>query len=165
MKLYHFTSARHLYGIRLYGLTVGDVPTDIKRHKGRIGVWLTDDDKPGGHGLEGSAADKTRFRLKVNVPEQPLLVRWIDWAAHNVTAETIRVLHATARGFAHWYIYFGVITRAQIEKCVDMQSGTVVEHWGAEQSGLDMEPVPPWRRHAWHKKLLKAVRRELTLGR
>ena len=39
MKLYHFTSARHLYGIGLYGLTVGDVPTDIKRERGRIGVW------------------------------------------------------------------------------------------------------------------------------
>jgi hypothetical protein len=165
MKLYHFTSARNLYGIGLYGLTVGDVPTDIKRERGRIGVWLTANDAPDGHGLDGGAADKSRFRLTVNVPEHPLLVPWVDWATHNATPETVRALHATATSFATWYIYFGVVPRAQIEECVDMQSGLVVEDWGAKRSEQDMEPVPPWRRHAWHKKLLKAVRRELTLGR
>jgi hypothetical protein len=65
MRLYHFTSVRHLYGIALHGLTVGDVPTDIAKCKGTCGVWLTSDPSPGGNGLEGSAADKSRFRLTV----------------------------------------------------------------------------------------------------
>ena len=37
-----------------------------------------------------------------------------------------------------------------------------IEDWGAEKSELDTEPVPAWRRHAWHKKLLKTVRRALA---
>ncbi len=37
MLLYHFTSLYHLRGISQYGLTVGDIPTDIDRFKGRIG--------------------------------------------------------------------------------------------------------------------------------
>jgi hypothetical protein len=68
-------------------------------------------------------------------------------------------LHKTATSFATWYIYFGVIAPAQIVECIDMQRGMVVEDWGAEKSELDEEPVPVWRRHVWHKKLLKAVRR------
>jgi hypothetical protein len=78
MKLYHFTSDRHLRGIALHGLTVGDVPTDLAAFKGRCGVWLTSDTTTRGHGLEGSAADKSRFRLTVEVPDNGLLVKWTD---------------------------------------------------------------------------------------
>ena len=31
--LYHYTSARHLRGIRQFGLTVGDVPTSLARNR------------------------------------------------------------------------------------------------------------------------------------
>ena len=71
--------------------------------------------------------------------------RWVDWATDNAS------------------IYFGVVPRAQIEECVDMQSGLIVEDCGANRSEQDTEPVPPWRRHAWHKKLLKEVRRTRDL--
>jgi hypothetical protein len=40
-------------------------------NEGRIGVWLTVEDKAHGHSLEGGAANKTRFRLTGNVPEHP----------------------------------------------------------------------------------------------
>lgn len=74
MLLYHFTSLYHLRGISQYGLTVGDVPTDIERFKGRIGIWLTSSPTPDGHGLEGSFTNKKQFRLLVDVPEDEALV-------------------------------------------------------------------------------------------
>jgi hypothetical protein len=60
MKLHHFTSEHHLPGIGRFGLTIGDVPTDIYRYEGRCGVWLTSDSTAHGHGLEGSDVDKSR---------------------------------------------------------------------------------------------------------
>ena len=41
---YHYTSADALFGIGLHGLTVGDVPTDFRKGRGLIGVWLTSSD-------------------------------------------------------------------------------------------------------------------------
>jgi hypothetical protein len=74
MILYHFTSARHLRPISRYGLTVGDVPTDLDRWRGRIGVWLTSSSVPYGHGLEGSTGEKGAYRLSVSVADDsPLL--------------------------------------------------------------------------------------------
>jgi len=159
MKLYHFTSQHHLHGIGRFGLTVGDVPTDIHPWKGRCGVWLTADDTARGHGLEGSSVDKSRYRLTVNVSEDdPALVKWTDWAAKNATPDTIRILHAAATRFDTWYVYFGVIDLKAIEECVDVESGLVVESWPDTPEGR--KPVPPWRRHAWHKKLMKKLRRQ-----
>ena len=123
MKLYHFTSSHHLYGISRHGLTVGDVPTDISKAKGRCGVWLTLDPSSAGHGLEGSSVDKTRFRMTVQAPDNANLVKWKDWAAVNVTTDTRRVLHSVGVGFDTWFVYFGVIARSAIAECVDMVSG------------------------------------------
>jgi hypothetical protein len=155
LKLFHFTSQRHLYGIRCHGLTVGDVPTDLQSNQGRIGVWLTSAAEPREHGLGGSIAYKSRFRLAVNAPENTLLVRWTDWASKNATSETVRAQYKTADAFETWWVYFGVIDQAAIVECVDMQTGAAIESWGNARSGLDVEPVPPWRRRAWHKKLLR----------
>jgi hypothetical protein len=162
MLLYHFTSMRHLYAISREGLTVGDVPTDFRRGKGRVGVWLTSDGTPNGHGLEGSASDKTRVRLLVDVPEGPNLVRWVDWARRNVKPETIENLHASGQGFQNWYVYFGVIDLIAITQCLDMASGQVIDDWTRrESSPFDVRPVPSWRREAWRKKMIKQVDRAL----
>lgn len=159
MRLYHFTSVRHLRGIALYGLTVGDVPTDLAAFKGRCGVWLTSDMTARGHGLEGSADDKSQFRLTVEAPDNALLVRWVDWAPKNVRPETISRLHAIAPSFNTWYVYFGIIKPSAIVECMDMENGKVVESWAdREPSPSDVPPVPPWRRDAWQKKLLRDVR-------
>lgn len=40
MRLHHFTSERHLRPIAKFGLTVGDVPTDLRRGAAR-GVWAS----------------------------------------------------------------------------------------------------------------------------
>lgn len=83
-KLYHFTSWHHLHGIGRFGLTVGDVPTDIHRWKGCCGVWLTSNGSARGHGLEGSSVDKSRYRLTVDVPEDdPALVKWTEWTSES----------------------------------------------------------------------------------
>jgi len=158
--LYHFTSRHHLYGIGRFGLTVGDVPTDIHRWKGCCGVWLTSNVAASGHGLDGGHADKSRYRLTVSVSEDdPALVKWTEWAEKNATAATICALHRTASAFATWFVYFGVIDPAEIEECIDMQTGLTVEGWRDTPQGL-AKPVPPDRRHVWHKKLMKKLRRQ-----
>lgn len=168
MILFHYTSCRHLRAIARYGLTVGDVPTDIHRGRGRVGVWFTSAPTAGGHGLEGSAVDKTRYRLAVDVPDaSPQLVRWLEWAPRNATAETIEALHSVAArhegdGPASWYVYFGVIPPSAIGACVDMHTGTDPENWGEISSPeTDIKGVPGWRRDAWHRQLLKRVDRVL----
>ena len=119
MILHHFTSELHLAGIAAHGLTVGDVPTDIRRNIGKVGVWLTSADTPTGHGLERSAANKKRFRLSVELPDNaPQLVRWSDWAMANVTNATITALHSTAHSRPEtWFVYFGVIPVSAIRSC------------------------------------------------
>jgi len=63
VKLYHFTSYRHLWGIAQCGLTVGDVPTDVRLNQGLCGVWFTMRGEPEGHGLEHPIVDKKAIRL------------------------------------------------------------------------------------------------------
>jgi hypothetical protein len=158
MKLFHFTSEYHLRAISRHGLTVGDVPTDLASSEGRCGVWLTSNSEPSGHGLQGAAADKSRFRLAVDVPENGVLVKWVDWAHKNVTPETMRALHSTASAFDTWFIYFGVIPRARITECFDMRVGRAIEDWDIRPaSPFDAKPIPPWRRAAWHRKMLRDV--------
>jgi len=161
MILYHFTSARHLPAIARYGLTVGDVPTDIERNRGKCGVWLTSDLSPDGHGLEGSGYFKKRYRLTVDVDgASPSLVKWSDWAPANATPITIESLESTAgQRSVSWWISFRVIPIEWILECVDMQSGAGVENWRSLHAEDAVKPVPPWRRASWHRALLKRIRR------
>jgi hypothetical protein len=56
------------------------------------------------------------------------------------------------------YPIFGIVGSSAIVECVDLQTGEVVEGWRNLPPSLsDVPPVPPWRRSAWHKKLLKEV--------
>lgn len=165
MILYHFTSPGHLRGIAIYGLTVGDVPTDRKRQRGRIGVWLTSSESPGGHGLHGSGVDKTSYRLSVSVDEgSPSLHRWLDWVHGNVTTDTIDALHKAAAqtegdGPSTWFVYFGVLPPESIVDCVSVRTGESIKNWASITSPeMDIKPVPPWRREAWQRKMLKQVR-------
>ena len=143
-KLYHFTSRDHLHGIGRYGLTVGDVPTDIDRCEGQCGVWLTSDDAPAGHGLEFSAVNKKRYRLTVGVAEDDsALIKWTDFAAKNATPATIRSLHSSGGAFDSWYVYFAVIDAPKIEECIDMETGLAVEGWRDMPEGA-ARPVPSY---------------------
>jgi hypothetical protein len=171
MILYHYTSGYHLRGIARYGLTVGDVPTDIEQAKGRVGVWLTSAPTGGGHGLEGSTVDKKQYRLAVEVPEDsPLLVKWLDWAPGNVTPNTIEALHSTAaehdgEGPASWFVFFGVLAPNAIRSCSNTLTGEQIKNWCElpVPNPLDAmamkakKGVPAWRRDAWHRQLIKST--------
>lgn len=160
MQLYHFTSIYHLRGIAQYGLTVGDVPTDMDAVKGLVGVWLTTSPTPEGHGLSGSKADKTGFRLTVDVPEDRLLHKWTAWARSNVPARTLQML-ATPEGFKmeEFYVYFGWIRPDAIKHVVEVRSGFVVQSWGTLiPEHISLPGVPYGRRHLWQRRMLKGVK-------
>ncbi len=135
MRLYHFTSERHLPGIARHGLTVGDVPTDIRGGKGKVGVWFTTADTASGHGLLGSTADKTRFRLQCDVTSDSQgPFAWLDWSDSNATAETRAALSRAAGGVARddtWFVYFGVVPPEGIVECFDQLHGRPIEEWRA----------------------------------
>lgn len=166
MILYHYTAGGYLRPIGRWGLTVGDVPTDIRKGRGLVGVWLTTSPSPDGHGLEGAGVSKKDFRLEVTLPDDALLLhRWLPWAERHVTGETRESLHATAAqhgagGPASWYVYLGVIAPSCITNCVSLQTGEVVDDWSdCWPIEFDLEGVPPHRRQAWQKRMLKDVRR------
>ena len=157
MRLYHFTSRRHLRGIAQHGLTVGDVPTDTQRNRGCVGVWFTERDSPENLGLEGASALKSAIRITVELPASPLLHRWVDWAPRNATLETRRFLHETAPTSDSWWVYFGVVRAESIVACDDLVNGGTLDLVGIEERDDDLPGVAPWRRSAWHKKLLREV--------
>lgn len=164
MKLFHFTSLAHLNGIHRHGLTVGDVPTCLERQTGKIGVWLTTNPAPDGHGLEGSAVDKKAVRLTVEVPDGPPLWQWDDWAEGRVTTFTRHRLEQAGGDAARtWYIFFGWIKPETINEAVLMRSGEPIAAWGTYHPAEDSLPgVPYWRRVAWQKQMLKKVRQALN---
>jgi hypothetical protein len=118
--------------IARHGITVGDVPTDIHRFRGRIGVWLTSSESAAGHGLFLLRCRQDRLPPDGRNPRSRAdEARWLDWAPLNVTPETVRALHGTAGRFESaapesWYIYFGVIPPLWIGACADMTTGTLV---------------------------------------
>jgi|SRR5665213_3590390 len=163
MILYHFTSGPHLRGIAKYGLTVGDVPTDIRRGRGRIGVWFTSSgDTASGHGLGGSKFNKGEYRLTVDVPANSSLAKWSEWAPTNTTRETIDALQRTASGYESWYIFLGVVRPELIKSCHEVSSGLeIADYENTLPAEFAVPAVPPWRREAWQKKMLASVKRAI----
>ena len=162
MILYHFTAGQYLRAIARHGLTVGDVPTDISRNKGKVGVWLTSSPLSHGHGLVGSILDKQRFRLSINIQDNDLnLVRWLEWAPSNVTPDTLNALHQdNGSNFETWYIYFGHIATDSIVDVIDMSSDTSVSiwenHWPEETS---LKGYAYRDRFLWKKRVLRRAAR------
>tara|TARA_R110002124_G_scaffold144122_15_gene309054 strand:- start:923 stop:1429 length:507 start_codon:yes stop_codon:yes gene_type:complete len=163
MLLYHYTAGENLRGIAKEGLTVGDVPTDLIKSKGRIGVWFTTSKNADGHGLDGSKVDKTRFRLAVEIPETPLLVRWSEWAKTNVTAFTRKRLDDAIDGHsgsADWWVCFGWVRPDQIDNVFDMATGEELPDWHLAWPEINSRPGIPFRqRDAWQRRMLKEIKR------
>ncbi|MBS7737915.1 MULTISPECIES: hypothetical protein [unclassified Chelatococcus] len=162
MTFYHYTAAEYLRPIAKYGLTVGDVPTDLAKYKGRVGVWLTTSDQPNGHGLEGTrAVNKRRFRLTVEPPPNVPLVKWTEWAPGHVTPVTISNLRANnGRCEDTWHVVFGHIPASCIVAVHDLSTGCEVPDWGDYIPEHESLPGTPfWRREAWQRKTLGGVRR------
>lgn len=162
VTLYHFTSAHALHGIGRYGLTVGDVPIDIRKMRGLVGVWFTTSPEPEGHGLEGSSVDKKQYRLTVELPaEMPTLHRWAEWSSRFVKPETRSLVNNSASGWEGWYFVMGIVKPGAIVACLDTRTGELVPNWQEIWTSRSIEiAVPPRHRQAWQKRMLKAVRRE-----
>jgi hypothetical protein len=90
-----------------------------------------------------------------------MLVRWAAWAPRNATAATIDALEAGRTAQAEtWYIYLGTIPPSWIVSCMHTVTRIPVVDWqNALPPDLDAPAVPPWRTDAWHRQLLKQVKR------
>ncbi|MER9104432.1 hypothetical protein NKH95_10820 [Mesorhizobium sp. M0848] len=164
MTFYHFTSAESLLGIGRHGLTVGDVPTDIAKMRGLVGVWLTSSPLSDNHGL-GKQYDKRRYRLTVELPVGlPTLHKWTEWSKQYVTPQTITGLQDTASAWDTWYIVLGVVPADGVIACIDVQSGETIHNWREiKLPGSEKRIVPPWRREAWQKRMFKQVSKALAM--
>jgi hypothetical protein len=163
MIFFHFTSGHALRPIAKYGLTVGDVPTDLRGDgRGRVGVWLTTLATPLRQGLDGSRVDKQRFQLSVDIEDSdPALHKWTDWAPANVTPETVAILHGTAPNFETWYVYFGWVKPERIVAVTDLTTGARLDDWS---NAFPRESdVHGWRyqdRFTWQTRMLKHVNKQ-----
>lgn len=166
MLLYHFTSLAYLRAIHRYGLTVGDVPTDLASLQGKVGVWLTSSPSPVDNGLEGSLVDKSEARIAIELPEHRPLWRWDDWYPGNVTDETREALEDGRQQAARsWYVYFGWISRTSIVSVELTMAGAPIPDWGTCLDENESLPAVPFsRRFVWQKKMLGGVRRAALAG-
>lgn len=81
IRLYHFTSKQGYRGILEKGyIAIGDGNLSFMPSNDNQVVWLTTSPLPtGGHGLGGSAYDKTQVRFTLDLPED-YVSRWATWA-------------------------------------------------------------------------------------
>ena len=111
MRLYHFTSLFHLDVVQEHGLSRGDVP--VSPFEGMNAVWLTTNpSKSSQNWKEGSAVDKTKVRITVEIQDSdPNLHKWSEFAKQEQVPDWwYKALHETGgKGSDEWYIYEGVI--------------------------------------------------------
>jgi hypothetical protein len=106
--LYHFTGLRHMRGIALYGLTIGDVPIDDDEML--VGVSLTTAVTPANHGLSPM---KTAYRLSIDTTrlDPTRLHKWTAWAPRHVKPQMLRGLHKAVPPFARGGFTSGAFRR------------------------------------------------------
>lgn len=108
MTLYHFTSRYHWKVIeRAAVILPGDSNlSPVDPTVGPAVVWLTDTPTTDlGHGLGGSAVDKTEVRIEVDVPA----IRWLDWSpAASMDQRWRDIIIKTGGGMdaaEHWWVW------------------------------------------------------------
>lgn len=136
--LYHFTSAEHLQEILQSGYlkTVESNVSLKKEHSGPDVVWLTTSPSAdAGHGLQGSAHDKTRIRFTVDVDKRNVH-KWREWAkARGSSQETMAIL-ARSGGSASWRVVAAPIPVGNWVEVRDMVTGEVLLDRESIQSAL-----------------------------
>jgi hypothetical protein len=144
MIFYHFTQRQHLLAIQQEGLTKRDVGITMFG-PGLNGVWLTTDNRLGGHGLTPRTPTDDEFeiyaklgnplpadfrfpnrqemRIKIKLTSSDRnLKHWIKWSRKHVS-EAFRNNLIENGGGKHnsWYVYFGTINPDQFVAIDDME--------------------------------------------
>jgi hypothetical protein len=118
LQLYHFTWEGVLPAILRDGINRGDIPLTPAwpppPDEQLSAPWLTTDNRPDGHGLEGvypGFPDKKQVRITVDRAKLDIerLFRWSAFADDlNIDREWRRVLER-GRKPNSWLIYFGIV--------------------------------------------------------
>lgn len=137
--LYHFTSTYHLKMIlesRFLKLT----PSGLKETKNprvengiliddnmnyKPVVWLTDNDKPLGLGLEGSIVDKSEIRITLSKNDH--YKYWLGWANKNLmNKKWQKEFIASTPQYKSWYISEQLIPIEDIIIIENLKTGKII---------------------------------------
>ncbi len=126
MILYHFTCREHLDRILADGyLKVTESNISKRReHAGPDVVWLTTnpDASAHGHGLAGSAADKTAIRFTVELDKHDVR-KWREWAARQGIDRAWMQGLASAGGSGTWRVTERPVQASQWVEVHDTKTG------------------------------------------
>lgn len=136
MRLYHFTSARHLpqilrdESLRPSESNVGSPSPDMPPFGMGVGpdvVWLLDSpDLDHNHGLFADKTGKDAVRFEVEVPA----LRWTDWAWTAQMHPTWRDIMIDSAGGTdaaqHWYVFPAEIPMSRWITVTDLRQGLQV---------------------------------------
>ncbi|WP_427129319.1 hypothetical protein [Pseudarthrobacter sp. S9] len=128
MILYHFTSTTHLPRILESGyLKTVESNVSLKReHAGPDVVWLTTKTSAdGGHGLQGSAVDKTAIRFTVDLDKRAVH-KWKEWAKRQGSNEQVMDTLSRAGGSASWRLTTSQVPLEQWVEVRNMATGEVL---------------------------------------
>lgn len=159
MIFYHFTSKHHLPGIAADGLSRGDVPI-TRDGPGAVGVWLTTDSTPTGHGLPGGedivhltpeqrvrlgvsadevirSVNKQAVRFKIKLPSSDRrLSHWPRWARKRLAPDWYATLTgASGHRSETWWIFWGVIPPSELLDPMDLERGEPLAGWPDDYLG------------------------------
>lgn len=129
MRLYHYTSLKHLPLILASSLSRGDIPVGAHGEGAETGVWFTTDSKPAGHGLASGelvtvhlpgeaprqvpTVDKRVVRITVVIPSSDRrLQRWLPWTRKRLGADVVERLVVSGGGKRKaetWFVYLGAV--------------------------------------------------------
>ena len=132
MRLYHFTAAEYLEGIKQNGIVRGHVATSPT--EALQAPWLTSDPSwEAQRWTHSSAHDKSRFRLTVEIPDNTRgLWHWPRLARElKVSPEWFKIQSDLRGDPEPWYVFYGVIPPEWIV-AIDERPGGVKPSPGEE---------------------------------
>ncbi len=132
MTFYHFTCLFHLPSILKSGLTMGEVPIEASPTPNAVNL-TTNQNPDAQFWKRGSAMDKTKVRLTVQIPhdDASLMSSNNFCKQRGVSKQWQRAIDPYGQS-KFWYLYFGPIPPTRIEKVEIMENGEYVLKCGTE---------------------------------